>query len=167
MLSNHRISSLDNTFQLLFPYLFLSLSKKLFYLTIKKKWNSFIWYFSRSCIYAHSFYIFTIAVVRCRWVTKIFLVFIPKSGAIHTDKNLNKNIVKKKKKSMSYPPIHSVTSRNMAIYESNHQISMWEDSFKSDSSPNTGGSTIVEADAKLDYRVSILCWPMMYLDYRI
>lgn len=58
---------------------------------------------------------------------------------------------------MSYPPIHSVTSRNMAIYESNHQISMWEDSFKSDSSPNTGGSTIVEADAKLDYRVSILC----------
>ncbi|XXG39066.1 hypothetical protein AAC387_Pa01g0122 [Persea americana] len=29
---------------------------------------------------------------------------------------------------------------------------MWEDSFKSDSSPNTGGSTIVEADGKLDYR---------------
>ena len=57
---------------------------------------------------------------------------------------------------MSYPPTQFVTSRNMAIYDSNQQISMWEDSFKSDSSPNTGGSTIVEADGKLDYRVSIL-----------
>ncbi|XXG61304.1 hypothetical protein AAC387_Pa04g2998 [Persea americana] len=55
-------------------------------------------------------------------------------------------------KNMSFPSTQFATSRRMGIYEPNHQISMWGQSFISDSSPNTGISTIVEADAKLDNR---------------
>ncbi|KAJ6799086.1 transcription factor TGA1-like isoform X2 [Iris pallida] len=44
------------------------------------------------------------------------------------------------------------TSRNLGIYE-NHQNSAWANSFKAETSQNTGASTIVEADAKLDNRL--------------
>ncbi|XP_009386886.2 transcription factor TGA4 isoform X1 [Musa acuminata AAA Group] len=47
------------------------------------------------------------------------------------------------------------TSRRMGIYEPNHQIGMWEDSFKADSSQNTCASTIVETDTKLDYMAEL------------
>lgn len=43
----------------------------------------------------------------------------------------------------------------MGIYEPNHQIGMWEDSFKADSSQNTCASTIVETDTKLDYMAEV------------
>lgn len=56
---------------------------------------------------------------------------------------------------MSSASAQFATSRRIGIYEPNHQISMWGDSFKGDSSPNTGASTIVEADAKHDNRVGI------------
>ncbi|XP_010905949.1 transcription factor TGA4 isoform X2 [Elaeis guineensis] len=55
--------------------------------------------------------------------------------------------------SMSSASAQFATSRRMGIYEPNHQISMWGDSFKADSSQNTGASTIVEADAKHDNRL--------------
>lgn len=38
----------------------------------------------------------------------------------------------------------------MGIYEPLHHISMWKDTFKGDSSPNTGASSIVEVDVRLD-----------------
>ncbi|WOK96266.1 transcription factor TGA4 [Canna indica] len=44
-----------------------------------------------------------------------------------------------------------VTTRRMGIYEANHQIGMWEDSFKADSSQNTCVSTIMEADTRAYY----------------
>ncbi|KAK1277566.1 Transcription factor TGA1 [Acorus gramineus] len=51
---------------------------------------------------------------------------------------------------MSFSSAQLMTSRKMGIYEPNHQILMWTESFKNDSSQNTSGSTIVEADTKLD-----------------
>ncbi|XP_077213752.1 transcription factor TGA1-like [Tasmannia lanceolata] len=53
---------------------------------------------------------------------------------------------------MSSPSTQLSTSRRMGIYEPTHQISMWGEPFKSSSSPNTGASTIVEAETKLDNR---------------
>ncbi|XP_073105574.1 transcription factor TGA1-like isoform X1 [Elaeis guineensis] len=55
--------------------------------------------------------------------------------------------------SMSSTSAHFATSRRMAVYQPNHQISMWGNSFKADISQNTGASTIVEADTKLDNRL--------------
>ncbi|XP_038973144.1 transcription factor TGAL6-like isoform X3 [Phoenix dactylifera] len=55
--------------------------------------------------------------------------------------------------SMSSASAQFATSRRIGIYEPNRQISMWGDSFKADSSQNTGASTIVEADAKHDNRL--------------
>nr|CAD1826385.1 unnamed protein product [Ananas comosus var. bracteatus] len=46
-----------------------------------------------------------------------------------------------------------VTSRRMGIYEPNHQMSMWDESFKAESSQNTSASTVLEADAKLDNKL--------------
>lgn len=54
---------------------------------------------------------------------------------------------------MSSASTQFATSRGMGIYEVNHQNSIWGSSFKGDSSPNTGASAVVEADAKLDSRV--------------
>ncbi|OVA00401.1 Basic-leucine zipper domain [Macleaya cordata] len=42
------------------------------------------------------------------------------------------------------------TSRSMGIYQQSHQVNMWTNSFRADTSPNTGASTIIEEDAKLD-----------------
>lgn len=62
----------------------------------------------------------------------------------------------KEEYTMSFPSTQFATSRRMGIYEPNHQISMWGHAFKSDNSPNTGISTIVEADGKLDNGVLLL-----------
>ncbi|KAM7514621.1 hypothetical protein LguiA_004204 [Lonicera macranthoides] len=42
------------------------------------------------------------------------------------------------------------TSRRMGIYDPIHQISMWDDAFVGDISPNTGISTILQVDPMLD-----------------
>ncbi|WOK92147.1 transcription factor tga1 [Canna indica] len=57
--------------------------------------------------------------------------------------------------SMSSASTQFATPRKMGIYESNHQhqITMWADSFKTDSSQNTAASTIVETDGKRDNRL--------------
>uniref|UniRef100_A0A1D1ZIG2 Transcription factor TGA1 n=1 Tax=Anthurium amnicola TaxID=1678845 RepID=A0A1D1ZIG2_9ARAE len=44
-----------------------------------------------------------------------------------------------------------ITSARMGIYELNKHMGLWRDSFKVDSSLNTGVSTILEADAKIDH----------------
>ncbi|XP_022773180.1 transcription factor TGA7-like [Durio zibethinus] len=49
---------------------------------------------------------------------------------------------------MSYPSTE--LTRSMAIYEQFHQISRWGDTFNGDDSPNTGSSTIVQVDVRLD-----------------
>lgn len=54
---------------------------------------------------------------------------------------------------MSSGSAQFATSRSMGIYEVNHQNSIWGNSFKGDSSLNTGASAIVEADAKLCNRL--------------
>lgn len=41
----------------------------------------------------------------------------------------------------------------MAMYDTSHQLSMWDDPFKAESSQNTDSSTVVEADGKLDNRL--------------
>eukprot|EP00262_Sarcandra_glabra_P004150 TRINITY_DN15133_c0_g1_i2.p1 TRINITY_DN15133_c0_g1~~TRINITY_DN15133_c0_g1_i2.p1 ORF type:complete len:368 (-),score=66.63 TRINITY_DN15133_c0_g1_i2:440-1543(-) len=51
---------------------------------------------------------------------------------------------------MSSPSTQFASSRRIGVYGPNHQIGMWGESFKADSSQNTGSSMIVEADAKLD-----------------
>lgn len=58
--------------------------------------------------------------------------------------------------SMSSASTQFASPRKMGIYESNHQINMWGDSFKADSSQNTAASTIVEADPKHNSRVRYL-----------
>ncbi|KAJ6791820.1 transcription factor TGA1-like isoform X1 [Iris pallida] len=56
--------------------------------------------------------------------------------------------------SMSSASTQFATSRNLGIvYEPNHQNSIWGNSFKVDNIQNTGVSTIVEADAKLENRL--------------
>ncbi|XP_010269125.1 PREDICTED: transcription factor TGA1-like isoform X2 [Nelumbo nucifera] len=50
---------------------------------------------------------------------------------------------------MSSPSTQFATSRRMGIYEPVHQISMWAEPFRGNSSPNTAVSTI-QGDAKLD-----------------
>uniref|UniRef100_A0A5B7A2Q9 Putative transcription factor TGA4 n=1 Tax=Davidia involucrata TaxID=16924 RepID=A0A5B7A2Q9_DAVIN len=54
---------------------------------------------------------------------------------------------------MSSPSTQFATSRSMGIYDPLNQISMWEDSFKGDISPNTGASTVVQVDTRLDNKV--------------
>ncbi|KAF9610790.1 hypothetical protein IFM89_024899 [Coptis chinensis] len=51
---------------------------------------------------------------------------------------------------MTSPSTQFATSRRMGIYEPVHQVSMWDESFKADTSPTTGVSSIVEMDAKYD-----------------
>ena len=53
-------------------------------------------------------------------------------------------------------PTQFDSCRSMAMYETSHQISMWDESFKPESSQNTDSSTVVEADVKLDNGVSYL-----------
>ncbi|XP_039114396.1 transcription factor TGA4-like isoform X1 [Dioscorea cayenensis subsp. rotundata] len=50
---------------------------------------------------------------------------------------------------MNSAPTQVAASGRLSIYEPNHQISMWSDSFKADSSQNTSASTIVEGEVKL------------------
>ncbi|KAM0936858.1 putative transcription factor bZIP family [Dioscorea sansibarensis] len=54
---------------------------------------------------------------------------------------------------MNSAPTQVATSGRLSIYEPNHQISMWGDSFKADSSQNTSASTIVEGEVKLSDKV--------------
>lgn len=56
---------------------------------------------------------------------------------------------------MSFTSTQLVTSRRMGIYDPFQQISMWEDTFKGDSSPNKGVSTILQVDARMDNKVKI------------
>ncbi|CAB4283524.1 hypothetical protein PRUPE_6G177200 [Prunus persica] len=51
---------------------------------------------------------------------------------------------------MNSPSTQFVTSRRMGAYEPIHQISMWEESFKSNGNFNASASMIVDADTKLD-----------------
>lgn len=54
---------------------------------------------------------------------------------------------------MNSAPTQVAASGRLSIYEPNHQISMWSDSFKADSSQNTSASTIVEGEVKLSDKV--------------
>ncbi|URE06207.1 hypothetical protein MUK42_19426 [Musa troglodytarum] len=54
---------------------------------------------------------------------------------------------------MSSASTQFASPRKMGIFEPNRQIGMWGDSFKADSSQNTGASSIVEAEIKLDNRL--------------
>ncbi|KAF8377248.1 hypothetical protein HHK36_030623 [Tetracentron sinense] len=47
-------------------------------------------------------------------------------------------------------PTQFATSRRMDLYEPVHQISMWRDTFNGNSSLNTGASTTIKMDTKLD-----------------
>ncbi|XVF39449.1 hypothetical protein PTKIN_Ptkin01aG0035800 [Pterospermum kingtungense] len=47
-------------------------------------------------------------------------------------------------------------TRRMAIYEQFHQISRWGDTFNGDHSPNTGSSTIVQMDVRLDNKADYI-----------
>ncbi|KAI3996324.1 hypothetical protein MKX01_026792 [Papaver californicum] len=51
---------------------------------------------------------------------------------------------------MSSPITQFATSRNMGIYQQSHQVNMWGNSFRADTSPNTCVSAVVEDDGKLD-----------------
>ncbi|PIA47973.1 hypothetical protein AQUCO_01400518v1 [Aquilegia coerulea] len=51
---------------------------------------------------------------------------------------------------MSSPSTQFATARRMGIYDPIHQVSMWGESFKADTSPNTGVSSLVEMDPKYD-----------------
>lgn len=51
---------------------------------------------------------------------------------------------------MSFQSTEYSTCSTMGIYEQNNQISMWDDSFRADSSQYTGSSTVLEADVKID-----------------
>ncbi|KAG9451651.1 hypothetical protein H6P81_011616 [Aristolochia fimbriata] len=53
---------------------------------------------------------------------------------------------------MSTPSTQFATPRRMVLYEPNHQMGMWGEPFKADSSPNTGTSSVVEPDLKVDNR---------------
>ncbi|XP_020257351.1 transcription factor TGA4-like [Asparagus officinalis] len=50
-------------------------------------------------------------------------------------------------------PTQFDTCRSMEMFATSHQISMWDDSFKPESSQNTDSSTVVEAEGKLDNRL--------------
>ncbi|XVE95375.1 hypothetical protein REPUB_Repub02eG0091700 [Reevesia pubescens] len=47
-------------------------------------------------------------------------------------------------------------SRRMAIYEQFHQIGRWGDAFNVDDSPNTGSSTIVQMDVRLENKAEYI-----------
>ncbi|XP_068644036.1 transcription factor TGA1-like [Aristolochia californica] len=49
-------------------------------------------------------------------------------------------------------PTQFATPRRMVLYEPNHQLGMWGGPFKADNSPNTGTSSVVVPDAKVDNR---------------
>ncbi|MCL7044620.1 hypothetical protein MKW94_015517 [Papaver nudicaule] len=51
---------------------------------------------------------------------------------------------------MSSPSTQFATSRNMGIYQQPHQVNMWGNSFRADTSQNTCVSAVVEDDGKLD-----------------
>ncbi|KAK3028845.1 hypothetical protein RJ639_037689 [Escallonia herrerae] len=50
---------------------------------------------------------------------------------------------------MASPSTQFATSRRMGIYDPLHQISMWQDTFEGDISPNIGVSSIVQVDTRL------------------
>ncbi|XP_029119362.2 transcription factor TGA4 isoform X10 [Elaeis guineensis] len=52
--------------------------------------------------------------------------------------------------SMSFQSTRYSSCSTMGIYEQNHQVSMWDDSFRADSSQYTCSSTVLEADVKID-----------------
>ncbi|MQM06829.1 hypothetical protein Taro_039658 [Colocasia esculenta] len=54
---------------------------------------------------------------------------------------------------MNSPSAQFLTSTRMGIYELNKHLGLWRDSFKVDSSQNTGVSTIVKADRIIDQRL--------------
>lgn len=66
--------------------------------------------------------------------------------------------------SMSSPSSQLATLRRMSIYEPFHQISMWGDTFHGDASPNTGSSTIVQVDTRLDNQVIL---EVFFFGYRL
>ncbi|XWS23833.1 hypothetical protein CRYUN_Cryun28dG0049100 [Craigia yunnanensis] len=47
-------------------------------------------------------------------------------------------------------------TRRMAIYEQFHQISRWGDTFNGDDSPNTGSSTILQVDVRLENKAEYI-----------
>ncbi|TXG52885.1 hypothetical protein EZV62_022054 [Acer yangbiense] len=53
---------------------------------------------------------------------------------------------------MSSPSTQLAPLRRMSLYEPFHQISMWGDTFQGDASPNTGSSSLVQVDARLDQK---------------
>ncbi|GLT84970.1 hypothetical protein SLE2022_031750 [Rubroshorea leprosula] len=62
-------------------------------------------------------------------------------------------------------PSTQLTTTTIGVYEPFHQLSRWGigDTFKSDDSPNTGSSTVVQADARLENQSEyISCEPMQY-----
>ena len=56
---------------------------------------------------------------------------------------------------MTSPATQFAPSRQMGIYDSLHHISMWEDAFKGDISPNTDVSVISQVDAMLKNKVKM------------
>ncbi|GKU98491.1 hypothetical protein SLEP1_g11495 [Rubroshorea leprosula] len=62
-------------------------------------------------------------------------------------------------------PSTQLTTTTIGVYEPFHQLSRWGigDTFKSDDSPNTGSSTVVQADARLENQSEyISCEPVQY-----
>ncbi|XP_038703542.1 transcription factor TGA7 isoform X1 [Tripterygium wilfordii] len=51
---------------------------------------------------------------------------------------------------MSSPSTQLATLRGMSIYEPFHHITMWEDTFKDDGISNTGPSTVLQVETRLD-----------------
>ncbi|XP_041015400.1 transcription factor TGA7-like [Juglans microcarpa x Juglans regia] len=57
---------------------------------------------------------------------------------------------------MSSASIQPFTSRRMGIYNPFQQVSVWGDTFKGDSSPNTGASTVLQVDAGMHNKSEII-----------
>lgn len=55
---------------------------------------------------------------------------------------------------MSSPSTELASFRRMGIYEPFHSMSTWANNFKDNDSPNTGSSTVVQMDARLDNKSS-------------
>ncbi|XP_038714831.1 transcription factor TGA3-like isoform X3 [Tripterygium wilfordii] len=56
---------------------------------------------------------------------------------------------------MSSPSTQFAALRGMSMYEPFHRITMWEDTFKDDIISNTGPSTILQVETRLDNMVNI------------
>lgn len=66
---------------------------------------------------------------------------------------------------MASPSTQFATTRRMGIYDTLHQISMWEDMLAGGVSPDTCTSTNLKDDARLMNKVEFLCacWGMIYV----